>query len=41
MMLQKFFHLLDANVDKYIANFELIFDEFRKFVIELKPKTSS
>lgn len=25
MMLQKFFHMLDANVDKYIINFEPIY----------------
>lgn len=31
-MLQKFFHLLDANVEKYIANFKVIFEDFAKFV---------
>lgn len=41
MMLQKFFHMLDANIDKYLANFDAIFEEFTKFIEELKPKTSS
>ena len=39
-MLQKFFHMLDANIDKYLINFYSIYDEFRKFVEELKNKTS-
>lgn len=37
MMLQKFFHMLDANVEKYIANFDQIFEDFRNFVVDLKP----
>jgi hypothetical protein len=40
MMLQKFFHILDANLEKYLTNFDSIYEEFRSFVFALRQNTS-
>jgi len=39
MMLQKFFHILDANVEKYIGHFNQIFEELSTLIMDLRPNT--
>lgn len=39
-LLQKFFQILDVNLNKYLGVFDAIFGEFVIFVKELKPESN-
>lgn len=36
-LLQKFFQIIENNIGKYIKYFDAIFEELRKFCVELRP----